>query len=55
MYAPGYWLRVYAAPGLGRGTAQRLANGWQTADLPDNEPNSTLLSQHLFDLPFLHG
>ena len=55
MYAPGYWLRIYARPGLGRVTAQRLANGWQTADLPDNEPNSTLLSQHLFDFPFLHG
>ena len=55
MYAPGYWLRVYARPGLGSVAAQRLANGWQTADLPDNEPNSTLLSQHLFDFPFLHG
>ena len=55
MYAPGYWLRVYARPGLGHVVAERLANGWQTADLPDNEPSSTLLSQHLFDFPFLHG
>jgi hypothetical protein len=55
MYAPGYWLRLYARPGLGRVAAQRLADGWLTADLPDNEPNSTLLSQHLFDFPFLHG
>jgi hypothetical protein len=55
MYAPGYWLRLYVKPGLGRVAAQRLSATWQSADLPDNEPSSTLLSQHLFDFPFLHG
>jgi hypothetical protein len=55
MYAPNYWLRLYAKPGLGRVAAQRLTNAWEFADLPDNEPDSTLLSQHLFDFPFLHG
>ncbi|HET9172401.1 MAG TPA: hypothetical protein VFN97_23445 [Actinospica sp.] len=55
MYAPGYWLRLYVKPGIGAVAARRLAATWQSADLPDNEPSSTLLSQHLFDFPFLHG
>ncbi|HTJ66107.1 MAG TPA: hypothetical protein VL551_01135 [Actinospica sp.] len=55
MYAPGYWLRLYVKPGLGKVAAQRLSEAWQSADIPDNELSSSLLSQHLFDLPFLHG
>ena len=53
MYAPSYWVRLYVRPGLGRVAAEQLANAWLTADGPNSEPSSTLLSQHLFDLPFL--
>ena len=55
MYAPFYWLRLYVKPGLGRAAAERLTDAWLTADAPNSEPSSTLLSQHLFDLPFLTG
>jgi hypothetical protein len=55
MYAPSYWLRLYVKPGLGRVAAERLSNAFLTADAPNSEPSSTLLSQHLFDLPFLTG
>ena len=55
MYSPGYWVRLYVRPGIGAVAAKQLAATWQSADLPDNEPSSTLLSQHLFDFPFLHG
>ena len=53
MYAPFYWLRLYVKPGLGRAAAERLSDAFLTADAPNSEPSSTLLSQHLFDLPFL--
>ena len=53
MYAPFYWVRLYVKPGLGRVAAEQLASAWLTADGPNSEPSSTLLSQHLFDLPFL--
>jgi hypothetical protein len=53
MYAPFYWLRLYVKPGLGHVAAERLSNALLTADAPNSEPSSTLLSQHLFDLPFL--
>ena len=55
MYAPFYWVRLYVKPGLGRAAGLRLADAWLTADGPNSEPSSTLLSQHLFDLPFLTG
>jgi hypothetical protein len=53
MYAPFYWLRLYVKPGLGHVAAEQLSNALLTADGPNSEPSSTLLSQHLFDLPFL--
>jgi hypothetical protein len=53
MYAPFYWLRLYVKPGLGHAAAEQLSNALLTADAPNSEPSSTLLSQHLFDLPFL--
>jgi hypothetical protein len=53
MYAPFYWLRLYVKPGLGHAAAERLSDAFLTADAPNSEPSSTLLSQHLFDLPFL--
>ena len=55
MYAPFYWVRLYVKPGLGNVAAERLSSAWLTADGPNSEPSSTLLSQHLFDLPFLTG
>jgi len=55
MYAPFYWLRLYVKPGLGHAATQQLTGAWLTADGPNSEPSSTLLSQHLFDLPFLSG
>jgi hypothetical protein len=55
MYAPFYWLRLYVKPGLGHAAAEQLSNALLTADGPNSEPSSTLLSQHLFDLPFLTG
>jgi hypothetical protein len=54
MYAPFYWLRLYVKPGgAGRVAAARLETAWMDADGPNSEPSSTLLSQHLFDFPFL--
>jgi hypothetical protein len=53
MYAPFYWLQLYVKPGLGRVAAERLQTAWLAADGPNSEPSSTLLSQHLFDFPFL--
>jgi hypothetical protein len=53
MYAPFYWVRLYVKPGLGRVAAEQLSTAWLTADAPNSEPSSTLLSQHLFDFPFL--
>ena len=53
MYAPFYWVQLYAKPGLGRAASEQLSNALLTADGPNSEPSSTLLSQHLFDFPFL--
>jgi uncharacterized membrane protein YhaH (DUF805 family) len=53
MYAPFYWVQLYVKPGLGHAASAQLENALYTADAPNSEPSSTLLSQHLFDFPFL--
>ena len=55
MYAPGYWLRVYVKPGLGRTAEARLSAAAAGAYAQNTEPSADLVWHRLFDRPFGYG